>query len=188
LRREYGDRTGCIACLRGLADVAISTGASDSAARLLAAVEALGESLGLTLSGARRERFLQAIDRAREGLSPDAFSSIWQAGRQLTIDDALGLGKEFVRSLEKPSRATMPRSDSSDLALLSPREVDVLSLVAAGLSTADIADQLFVSPRTVTTHLTSIYNKLGFNTRLAAMRFAAEHGLVEGLVPDRSHR
>ena len=50
--------------------------------------------------------------------------------------------------------------------------------MAASRSTAEIAEELFISPRTVTTHLTSIYNKLGFNTRVAAARFAMEHDLA----------
>jgi DNA-binding NarL/FixJ family response regulator len=56
--------------------------------------------------------------------------------------------------------------------------VEVTRLVANGLTDAQIAERLVISPRTVTTHLTSIYNKLGVNSRSAATRFAVEHGLV----------
>ncbi len=61
---------------------------------------------------------------------------------------------------------------------LTAREVEVLRLVATGLSDAQVAMQLVVSPRTVSTHLQSIYNKLGVNSRAAATRFAVEQGLV----------
>ena len=61
---------------------------------------------------------------------------------------------------------------------LTRREVEVLRLVAAGLTDAQVAERLYLSPRTVTTHLTSIYNKLGVSSRLAAARFAIEHGLA----------
>jgi DNA-binding CsgD family transcriptional regulator len=61
---------------------------------------------------------------------------------------------------------------------LSPREVEVLRLVARGLSYADVGDQLYISPRTVARHLQSIYNKLGVDSRAAAAAFAFEHGLV----------
>ena len=61
---------------------------------------------------------------------------------------------------------------------LSGREVEVLRLVAQGLSNAAVAERLFVSRRTVSTHLTSVYTKLGVATRAAATRFAVEHNLV----------
>ena len=61
---------------------------------------------------------------------------------------------------------------------LTAREVEVLRLVAEGLTDAEVARRLFLSPRTVTTHLTSIYNKLGVGSRLAAVRFAIDRGLA----------
>jgi ATP/maltotriose-dependent transcriptional regulator MalT len=61
---------------------------------------------------------------------------------------------------------------------LSPREVEVLRLVAQGLSYADVGDRLFISPRTVARHLQSIYTKLGVDSRAEAAAFAFEHGLV----------
>ncbi len=61
---------------------------------------------------------------------------------------------------------------------LTPREVQVLRLVATGLSDVQVAAKLVVSPRTVSTHLQSIYSKLGVNSRAAATRFALEHNLV----------
>ena len=61
---------------------------------------------------------------------------------------------------------------------LTPREMDVLRLLAQGLTDAEIAEQLDISYRTVSTHLTSIYNKLGINSRVVAVRFAIENELV----------
>jgi DNA-binding CsgD family transcriptional regulator/tetratricopeptide (TPR) repeat protein len=60
---------------------------------------------------------------------------------------------------------------------LTPREAEVLRLLAAGLSNAEIADRLSLSPRTINAHLTNIYGKLSVNTRGAAIRFALDHGL-----------
>ena len=54
----------------------------------------------------------------------------------------------------------------------------MLRLVAQGLSDARVAEHLVISPRTVNTHLTSIYNKLGVESRTAATRYAVEHQLV----------
>ena len=61
---------------------------------------------------------------------------------------------------------------------LTARELDVLRLVAAGLSDAETAAQLYLSVRTVNAHLRSIYRKAGVRSRAAAGRFAAENGLV----------
>jgi DNA-binding NarL/FixJ family response regulator len=61
---------------------------------------------------------------------------------------------------------------------LSAREVQVLRFVAQGMTNAQVADRLYLSPRTVEQHLRSIYNKLGVSTRTAASTFAVQHGLA----------
>jgi DNA-binding NarL/FixJ family response regulator len=61
---------------------------------------------------------------------------------------------------------------------LTAREVDVLRLVAVGLSDAEAAERLFLSVRTVHAHLRSIYRKLGVKSRAAAGRFAHTNGLL----------
>ncbi|MBC8161387.1 MAG: response regulator transcription factor, partial [Roseiflexaceae bacterium] len=61
---------------------------------------------------------------------------------------------------------------------LSEREVEVLRLIALGLTDAQTADQLVISPRTVNSHLRTIYSKIDVNSRTAAARFAYQHGLA----------
>jgi DNA-binding CsgD family transcriptional regulator len=61
---------------------------------------------------------------------------------------------------------------------LSAREVEVLRLVAQGMTNPQVAERLYLSPRTVEQHLRSIYNKLGVSTRAAATHFAVTHGLA----------
>jgi DNA-binding NarL/FixJ family response regulator len=61
---------------------------------------------------------------------------------------------------------------------LTSRQVDVLRLVALGLSDQDVADRLVLSTRTVNAHLRSIYLKLGVSSRAAAGEFARENGLL----------
>ena len=61
---------------------------------------------------------------------------------------------------------------------LSAREVEVLRLVATGLTNAEVAEKLFLSSRTVEWYLGAIYRKLGLHSRAEAVRFAAEHGLL----------
>lgn len=62
---------------------------------------------------------------------------------------------------------------------LSEREAEVLRLAASGLSNRQMADDLFISPKTVDHHIQHIYNKIGVSTRVGATLFALEHGLVQ---------
>jgi DNA-binding CsgD family transcriptional regulator len=61
---------------------------------------------------------------------------------------------------------------------LTGREVEVLRLVAQGLTDAQVAEQLVISPRTVNGHLRSIYSKLAVSSRTAAVHYAVTHHLV----------
>ena len=91
----------------------------------------------------------------------------------------MSLAEAVALALE-PSEAVMqPRSRSGvHPASLTAREVEVLRLVAQGLTDVEVAEKLVLSPRTVNAHLTSIYNKIGVNSRAAATRFAVEHKLI----------
>jgi DNA-binding NarL/FixJ family response regulator len=100
---------------------------------------------------------------------------------------AMGLDQVTAYALsEEETSATLPTSTLQQPSAPAPehpagltsREVEVLRLVAAGLTSAQVAQRLFLSPRTVETHLTSIYHKLGVSSRAAATRFALEHGLA----------
>lgn len=62
-------------------------------------------------------------------------------------------------------------------ARLSARQRQVIRLVARGMTNVQVAEALFISPRTVERHLTTIYNKLGISSRNAATRYALQHGL-----------
>ena len=75
------------------------------------------------------------------------------------------------------SLATAPAAPPAYPGGLTAREVEVLRLVAQGLPNAEVAERLYLSPRTVNGHLTAIYGKLGVASRSAAVRFALDHGL-----------
>jgi DNA-binding CsgD family transcriptional regulator len=60
-------------------------------------------------------------------------------------------------------------------AAMTDSELAVAKLVASGLTNREVAEQLFVSPHTVSSHLRSVFAKLGINSRLALARVAAEH-------------
>ncbi|HEV3461779.1 MAG TPA: response regulator transcription factor [Candidatus Dormibacteraeota bacterium] len=71
-----------------------------------------------------------------------------------------------------------PRSTPSGLEHLTPRQIEVLQLVARGMTNQEIAETLFLSRRTVHAHLRSIFHKLGVGHRSAATRYAVQHGLL----------
>ena len=75
--------------------------------------------------------------------------------------------------LAQPDTATPASLES-----LTPRQIEVLRLVARGMTNAEIADVLFLSRRTVHAHLRSIFHKLDVGHRSAATRFAIQHGLL----------
>ncbi len=85
---------------------------------------------------------------------------------------------EYALSEDESSTTTPSSAAPEHTAGFTPREVEVLGLVAAGMTNAQVAQRLFLSPRTVQRHLNSIYRKLGVSSRSAATRFALEHGLV----------
>ena len=66
----------------------------------------------------------------------------------------------------------------TDLDRLTPREMEVLRLLAQGLTSAQIAERLVIGVVTVNFHVRSIYNKLGVTSRAAATRYAMEHHLL----------
>ena len=71
-------------------------------------------------------------------------------------------------------------ADSSDaLATLSPREREVLNLAAEGYGNPEIAEKLFISPRTAETHRTNLMRKLGLQTQTDLIRFAIRRGLIQ---------
>ncbi|HET7094016.1 MAG TPA: response regulator transcription factor, partial [Thermomicrobiales bacterium] len=90
----------------------------------------------------------------------------------------LGARFALARADDLADRLDAPAIDREAPAGLTPREIEVLRLVARGLTDAEVGGLLFISPRTVSQHLRSVYNKLDVSSRAAATRFAVEHGLV----------
>jgi DNA-binding NarL/FixJ family response regulator len=112
----------------------------------------------------------RAVDAGRTTAGEERFAEAWSAGRGLTLEEAFALATT-LRLDATPARAPVPFG-------LTPREVEVLRLVADGRTDQEIADALYIGYRTVTTHLTKILNKLGVDSRTAASTQAVRHGIV----------
>ena len=116
-----------------------------------------------------------ARDEVRARLGDKAFAQALAEGQSMTVDDLLAIPHPPASSISRAQAA----SDSIPYEVLTPRELDVLRLLAQDLSNPQIAERLVVSRRTVEAHLRSIYEKLGVKSREAAIRVAVERGLLE---------
>ena len=105
-----------------------------------------------------------------------AFAAAWDAGRELSLEPAIAEAERLARDLAAPASA--PFRGPEHPAGLTAREVEVLRLVAEGLTNPQVAERLYLSRRTVDAHLQRIYAKLDVNSRGAAIRFAIQHGLA----------
>jgi HD-GYP domain-containing protein (c-di-GMP phosphodiesterase class II) len=127
-------------------------------ARVLAAADVYQ-----ALTQNRPHRPARTPDEAAEVVTSEAREGRLDAECARAVLEAAGQRRELVRM-------AWPAG-------LSDREVEVLRLVAGGLSNRTIADTLFISPRTAEHHVQHIYGKIGTSTRAAAALFAMEHGL-----------
>jgi DNA-binding NarL/FixJ family response regulator len=138
------------------------------AAWLFGAAEALREAVGAFVLPLYRAEYDLGVAATRAGLEEAAFAAAWSEGLAMTPEQAV----EY--SLEPSPATPHPRNTAE----LSTREVEVLGLVAEGLTDPQVADRLYLSPRTVGQHLRSIYQKLGVPSRAAAVKEAVGRGLI----------
>ncbi len=116
------------------------------------------------------------LEQAWQALGQEGGAAAWAEGQKMTLEQALTYALE-----EEP---TMPRQEEAQgspeysARSLSARELEVLGLVAEGLTDARVAQRLHLSPRTVGRHLESVYRKLDVSSRTAAVKTAGELGLL----------
>jgi ATP/maltotriose-dependent transcriptional regulator MalT len=168
--KELGDKWFLAVSLDGLAGVISAEGRPAGAARLLGTAEALFEAIGAPLPPHCRPAHERTLAAIRARLDRENLAAAWDEGRSMTPEQA-------VAALEQPGVG--PDTPSLPYpAGLTRREVEVLRLVASGLTDAQVAEKLFISLRTVNAHMRSIYAKLGVGSRSAATRYAVKHELV----------
>ena len=181
IARTLDDKELMASCLEGLASVVAAQGELPWAARLWGAAEALRETLGTPLPPVYRADYECFVATARTQLGEQAFAAAWAEGRTMTPEQAFAAQGPVTISTPVPTTQPSTPPATSPVTYpegLTAREVDVLRLVAQGLTDAQIAEQLIISPRTVNTHLTSIYGKIQVSSRSGATRYAIEHRLV----------
>jgi non-specific serine/threonine protein kinase len=148
------------------------------AARLMGAVFAWVESQGGAITPLGEATNEQLALLGTGVVDEEILAHEFDAGKRLSMDAVVALATAIVRPATE-RQETQPVAEKSECPNdLTPREVEVLRLVAAGLSNPQIAEQLVLSVRTVDAHLRSIFAKLEVTSRTAATRFALEHGIA----------
>ncbi len=179
--RKGGGKRTIPTGLEGLAVAVAAQGNHVWAAHLWGAAEALREALRTPLPPIEQASYRRAVAAARTGLGEHAFATAWARGRSLSPEQALaapGQGALPASSSTEQTSSSTPVAPAPYPDGLTAREVEVLRVVAQGLTNEQVAERLVISARTVDTHLTSIYSKIGVSSRAAATRYALEHHLV----------
>ena len=177
---ELGDKEFMASDLEALAGVISVQGNPAWAAQLWGAAEALRKTIDAPIAPVNRATYESLVAAARMQVSVDSFREYWEEGRNMPLDQVLTLvereGMPTITAVGQ-TRKTAGKKPNYHPVGLTTREMEVLHLVAQGLSNAQVAEQLNISSRTVNSHLTSIFNKLGVSSRHAATRFALENQL-----------
>ena len=131
-------------------------------------------------------RILAAADAFQAMTEPRAYRpalSVKEAAATLRREVRAGrLGADAVDAVLTATGDVRPRRRTGP-AGLTPREVEVLALIARGASTREVARRLGIAPKTAGTHVERIYLKTGATTRSTATLFAVQHGLLDSLEP-----
>jgi ATP/maltotriose-dependent transcriptional regulator MalT len=152
--------------LECLAVLGTKSGQRLSASRLLGAADALRQRIGAVRFTIYAADYDANVTLLRNSLGEAEFDTAWAEGAALSAEEALAYAQRGRGERKRPA---------SGWESLTPTEQDVVRLVQDGLSNAEVATRLFISPRTVQTHLTHVYAKLGLTSRAQLIAEAARH-------------
>ncbi|OKH84247.1 hypothetical protein EB75_05530 [Mycobacterium sp. ST-F2] len=160
--------------------LAALSGDHREAARLYGAADMIRGQLGAVRFRVHQAGYEASVAARREAMGETEFAAAWADGAGLSAAEAIAYAQRGRGERKRPASGW----DS-----LTPAERDVVKLTCDGLGNKDIAARLFVSPRTVQTHLTHVYNKLGLSSRVQLIQEAARRGSPHvGRSPPRRSR
>jgi DNA-binding CsgD family transcriptional regulator len=159
IAHQIDDRVAQFYLLGACGCHAALSGQARHAAHLLGAADTVRTEAGANVMPFLAQLLAQASESAIAALGAARFTAEFDAGKRLDRDTALAL------ALGKPAQDAVAASGDAGAGLLGKREADVARLVADGLTNKQIGTRLFISERTVDSHVRNILNKLGFNSR-----------------------
>jgi non-specific serine/threonine protein kinase len=169
LKRALGDLVGMASAIEALASIAMALGAGERTATLLGSADAMWRSIPMSILEPLRADHDRAGADARAAVGSTRFEAAHRTGLQMTRDEVVDYALEVRTSATRRPTPETPPADGP----LSRREMEVAELVADGATNAQVAARLFISERTVESHLASIFNKLGADSRLQVARWFA---------------
>jgi predicted ATPase/DNA-binding CsgD family transcriptional regulator len=175
LSHTTGSRIGVARGLEAFAALAAAENRPELVVQLTAAASALREAAGFpALAGARVERYLASA----RPLGEPAIARLWAQGLAMSGEEAVALAvdgpaKEGGRDTVTLAAAVAHPVPAALPGALTPRECQVVALVAAGHSNKAIAEELVISPATAARHVANILAKLGFSSRTQIAAWAA---------------
>ena len=167
--------------LEGVAAVVAAQGEPVRAVWFMSAAQALRETIGTPLPSLLQAMHEFTIASVRTQLEEKAFAAAWAEGCTMTPGQALAAeGAVTIPAAAPAGPSSVPHAPKASTFPngLTAREMDVLRLLAQGLTSAQIAERLVIGLVTVNSHVRSIYSKLGITSRAAATRYALEHHLL----------
>jgi len=173
------DRNGLTMALETLAWMAAERGAHDRAGLLLGCAQRVYDASSLTLIELYREQHERSVSNVVRGIGQKAFDAAFARGRAMTIHEGVAFAVAGTARPEQPD----PAARTEPHAVLTGRQLEIARLVADDLTNRQIAARLFLSERTVETHVTNILNKLGLGSRLQISRWMAESAPASATSP-----
>jgi DNA-binding CsgD family transcriptional regulator len=143
-----------------------NSGNQRAAARLVGAADAMRRRMGVVRFKAFDAAYDASVTKLCTALGEAEFDKARAEGAALSTEEAIAYAQRGRGERKRPA---------SGWESLTPTEGDVVRLVSEGLSNADVATRLFISPRTVQTHLTHVYAKLALTSRVQLVQEAARH-------------
>ncbi|MEJ7838878.1 MAG: response regulator transcription factor, partial [Thermomicrobiales bacterium] len=179
---EIGDLAGYAEILEALALVASKIGEYAQSAQMIGAATTLRARINSPVQAQEQDRFSTAVSHGQRGLGESIWKELREEGRQLTLSQMEHLAQSSARTwLASDLRERHPPTANTVIAgayRLTQRELDVLRLLGAGRSDREIAEELYISVRTVGSHVSNVLAKLTVNSRAAAVALSLRERIL----------